>query len=122
MAEKLLIVLANSDPANASELTAPLVQALVAASMDYEVEVVLTGGAGELARRGFAARLPAPQNNGRTIYDYMQEARQAGVQFKVCSPASALWSDELIPEIDETVGDAYVISEAMAEGTVTFTY
>lgn len=122
MAEKLLIVLANTDPANASELGAPFFQATVAASMEYEVEMVFTGRAGQLAKRGFAAQLPAAENRERTVYDYIREAHQAGVQFKVCSPTLELWGDELIAEIGETVGAAYVISEAMAEGTVTFTY
>lgn len=122
MANKLLIVLANTDPAQGGELIAPFVQALVAASMDYEVEMVFTGPAGVLAKRGHATELPAPQNQNRTIYDYMQEAHEAGVRFKVCNPTLELWGDDLIPEIDETVGAAYVISEAMAEGTVTFTY
>lgn len=122
MADKLLIVMVNTDPANASELAAPFVQAMVAASMEYDVELVLTGRAGELARRGFAAQLSAPQNNGRSVYDYIREAHAAGVRFKVCNPTVELWGDDLIPEIGETVGAAYVISEAMAEGTVTFTY
>ena len=33
-----------------------------------------------------------------------------------------LWGGDLIPEVTETVGGAYVISEAMNEDTVTFTY
>lgn len=122
MADKLLIVLANADPADTAQLAAPLAQALEAAFMDYEVEMVLTGPAGELARRGFAQALPAPQDQQRTVYDQIRQAHGAGVRFKVCNPTLALRGDDLIPEIDETVGSAYVISEAMAEGTVTFTY
>lgn len=122
MADKLLIVLANANPADAAQLAAPLAQALVAASMGYEVETVLTGPAGELARRGFAEALPASQETDRSVYDQLRQAHQAGVRFKVCNPTLALRGDDLIPEIDETVGAAYVISEAMAEGTVTFTY
>ena len=37
MADKLLIVMMNTNPANAIEVTAPLAQATVAASMEYEV-------------------------------------------------------------------------------------
>ena len=33
-----------------------------------------------------------------------------------------MWGDDLIPEISETVGAAYVISEAMDDNIVTFTY
>ncbi|MCB1719513.1 MAG: peroxiredoxin, partial [Candidatus Competibacteraceae bacterium] len=42
--------------------------------------------------------------------------------FKVCAPILAEWGNEMIPEIEETVGGAYLISEAMDSGTVTFTY
>ena len=55
MADKLIIVMMNSDPANPSELGAPFFQAAVAAAMEYEVEVLLTGRAGELARKGVAS-------------------------------------------------------------------
>jgi hypothetical protein len=33
-----------------------------------------------------------------------------------------VWRDELIPEVEETVGGAYLISEAMDADTVTLTY
>ena len=35
MAEKLIIVMANTDPRNGEELGAPIFQATVAAAMDY---------------------------------------------------------------------------------------
>ena len=44
MSKKLLIVLANSDPENPEEFSAPLFQAMVAAAMQHSVEVVFTGG------------------------------------------------------------------------------
>ena len=49
MADKLMIVMVNTDPANGSELGAPFFQATVAAAMEYEVEVILTGRSGDLA-------------------------------------------------------------------------
>lgn len=122
MADKLLIVLANTDPGNASELGAPFFQATVAASMEYEVEMVFTGGAGQLARKGVASGISLQVGKRQSVYDVMREAHDAGVVFKVCTPALEPWGDDLIPEIDETVGAAYVISEAMSDGTVTFTY
>jgi len=121
MADKLLIVLMNSDPRNPSELGAPFFQAAVAAAMEYEVEVILTGRAGELAKKGVAEQLHLPEG-GKSIYAYIQEAHEAGVRLKVCAPAVELWGDELIPEVEETVGGAYLISEAMDDATVTFTY
>jgi len=122
MADKLMIVMVNTDPANPSELGAPFFQATVAAAMDYDVEVILTGRAGELAIRGVAERIVVQLGSKRTAYDFIQEAHEAGVTFKVCTPTLEFWGDDLIPEIDETVGGAYLISEAMDDATVTFTY
>jgi hypothetical protein len=40
----------------------------------------------------------------------------------VCTPTLDLWGNDLIPEIDEIVGGAYVIQQAMDDKVVTFTY
>lgn len=122
MAEKLLVILMNTDPANPSELGTPFLQATVAAAMQYEVEILFTGRAGELARPGVAETLRFRQDGERTVLDLIREAVEAGVKMKICTSNLELWGDELIAEIDETVGAAYVISEAMDDETVTFTY
>ena len=122
MADKLLIVMVNTDPSSPTELGAPFFQAAVAAAMEYEVEVILTGRAGELAKRGVAEKLHVQEGSPKSVYDFMKDAHEAGVKFKVCTPTLELWGQDLIPEIDETVGGAYVISEAMDDDVVTFTY
>jgi predicted peroxiredoxin len=122
MADKLLIVMVNTDPRNGSELGAPFFQATVAAAMEYDVEVILTGRAGELAKKGVAENLVVQEGSSKSVYDFIKDAAEAGVHFKVCTPTLDLWGDDLIPEIEETVGGAYVISEAMDDDTVTFTY
>ena len=122
MAEKLLIVMVNTDPKNGPELGAPFFQATVAAAMEYDVEIILTGLAGELAKTGVAENLYIQEGSSKSVYDIMKDAFAAGVKFKVCTPTIEMWGDDLIPEISETVGGAYVISEAMDGDTVTFTY
>jgi uncharacterized protein len=122
MADKLFIIMVNSDPGNPSELGAPFFQATVAAAMEYDVEIVLTGRTGELAKRGVAEKIFVQQAGGKSVYDFIKDAHEAGVVFKVCTPTLEIWGDDLIPEISETVGGAYVISEAMNDDTVTFTY
>ena len=122
MAKKLMIVMVNTDPANPSELGAPFFQASVAAAMEYEVEVVLTGRAGQLAAAGYAEKLHVKEGSPKTVYDFIKDAHEAGAKFKVCAPTLELWGDKLIPEIDETVGGAYVIEQAMDDDVVTFTY
>jgi len=122
MANKLMIIMVNTDPANGSELGAPFFQATVAAAMDYEVEVILTARSGELAKKGVAEKLFVKEGSPKSVYDFIKDAHEAGVQFKVCTPTLDLWGDDLIPEINETVGGAYVIEQAMDEDVVTFTY
>jgi predicted peroxiredoxin len=122
MAEKLMIVMVNTDPRNTAELGAPFFQATVAAAMDYEVEVILTARAGELAKRGFAEKLFVKEGSTKSVYDFIKDAHEAGVRFKVCTPTLDLWGNDLIPEIEETVGGAYVIQQAMDDRVVTFTY
>jgi predicted peroxiredoxin len=122
MANKLMIIMVNTDPSNGSELGAPFFQATVAAAMDYEVEMILTARAGELAKKGVAEKLFVKQGSPKSVYDFIKDAHEAGVSFKVCTPTLELWGDDLIPEISETVGGAYVIEQAMDDDVVTFTY
>ena len=122
MADKLMIVMVNTDPKNGSELGAPFFQASVAAAMEYEVEVVLTGRSGQLAIKGVAEKLHVKEGSPKSVYDFIKDAHEAGVKFKVCTPTLDLWGQDLIPEIEETVGGAYVISQAMDDDVVTFTY
>ena len=122
MPDKLMIVMVNTDPSNPTELGAPFFQATVAAAMEYDVEIILTGRAGELARKGFAETLHVTEGSDKSVYDIIKDAHEAGVKFKVCTPTLELWGQDLIPEIEETVGGAYVISQAMDDDVVTFTY
>jgi predicted peroxiredoxin len=122
MAERLMIILVNTDPRDGPELGAPFFQATVAASMEYEVEIVFSGRSGELAIKGVAQQLRVQEGGDKSVYDFIRDAHEAGVKFKVCSPTLDLWGRDLIPEIEETVGGAYVISRAMDDNTVTFTY
>ncbi|MCO6411154.1 MAG: peroxiredoxin [Thiogranum sp.] len=122
MADKLMIVIANSDLARTAELAAPLTQAAVAAAMEYETEIIFTGGCCALARPGVATQLMIGSGTDKSVQDLIREAHDAGVSFKLCTPPQETWNGELIDEIDESVGNAYLISEAMDDATVTFTY
>ncbi len=122
MADKLMIVMVNTDPRDGPELGAPFFQATVAAAMEYEVEVIMTGASGKLAVKGVAEKLFVKEGSPKSVYDFMKDAHEAGVKFKVCTPTLELWGQDLIPEIEETVGGAYVISQAMDDDVVTFTY
>ncbi len=122
MAEKLLLILLNTDLADPASVGTPFFQATVAASMEYEVEMVFTGAAGKLVKRGVAESILLPGSTGQTVYDLIREAHEAGVKLKVCAPAKELWGDDVIAEVEETVGGGYLIAAVMAEGTATLTY
>ncbi|MEF8793790.1 DsrE/DsrF/DrsH-like family protein [Thiohalorhabdus sp.] len=123
--EKLMIVMVNTDPRHGSELGAPFFQATVAAAMEFDVEVVITGGAGELVKKGVPENLYVQEGSDKSVYDFIADAAEAGVSFKACTPALDLLGVDksgLIDEVEEVVGGAYVITQAMDEDTCTMTY
>ncbi len=122
MADKLLISLVNVNPENMEEITFPLIQAIVAVSMEYSVEVIFSGRAGCLGIKNYAKEIIATDGSNKTVADFIKEAYDAGVVFKISTPALETWGDALISEVDEIVGSTYLISEAMDDDTVTFTY
>jgi predicted peroxiredoxin len=118
MADKLVIIMANTDPRNGEELGAPIFQATVAAAMDYEVEVICTATAGRLMKKGEAEKLVVKEGSPKTVYDFIKDAHEAGVKFYSCSPNLDLFDmtpDDLIPECEGMVGGAYLIEQVMEE-------
>ncbi|QQS14665.1 MAG: DsrE/DsrF/DrsH-like family protein [Rhodospirillales bacterium] len=125
MANRLTIIMINSDPRNPAELGAPLYQAAVAAAMDYKVEVICTGAAGRLMARGVAAGIEVKAGSGRTVHDFIREAHGHGARFLACAANLDMLGidrDELIPECAGLVGAAYMVEAAMADDTRVLTY
>ena len=77
MADKLLVILVNTDPRNGEELGAPFFQATVAAAMEYEVEVVCTATAGQLMKKGVAEKLFVKEGSDKSVYDFIKDAHEA---------------------------------------------
>ncbi len=73
MAEKLIIVMANTDPRNGEELGAPIFQATVAAAMDYDVDVICTATSGRLMKKGVAEVVIEMLAPIREQYDALME-------------------------------------------------
>lgn len=123
MANKLLIIMSGCDPDDVRQIVPPLSQAVVAAAMGFEVEVLLSGRTATLARRGRAQQLRYDGGQGpRSVAALIGQAAEGGVIFKLCTSPADTPEEELMTEIAEVVGEAYLISEAMDTGTVTFTY
>ena len=125
MAKKLVIVMANTDPRNGEELGAPIFQATVAAAMEYQVEVILTGRAGELAMKGVAEKLHVKEGSPKSVYDFIKDAHEAGAKFYCCSPNLELFDmkeSDLIPECEGIIGGAHLIEQIMEEDCKVLTY
>ena len=118
MAQKLIIIMVNTDPRNGEELGAPFFQATVAAAMDYDVEVICTATAGQLMKKGVAEKLVVKEGSPKTVYDFIKDAHEAGVKFYCCSPNLDLFDmteEDLIPECEGIVGGAKVIEDVMED-------
>lgn len=123
MSEKLLIVVSGCDPHNAAEISEPIYHATVAASMDYQVEVIFTGRGGEVAFEGVATDVPSLKDDSLTLYDMIKDAHENGVIFKVGKLLTLSFKDrEMIPEIEEVISGGYLISAVMDPDTVSMTY
>lgn len=122
MSEKLLVVVTNSDPRNPCEIVEPIYNATVAASMDYDVELIFSGRAGEILVEGVANDIPSLKDESKSVYTLLQGAHEAGVQIKASKHLTLRWGEALIPEVDDVVGAGYIISEVMANTTETLSY
>lgn len=125
MADKLVVVMANTDTRNGEELGAPIFQASVAAAMDYEVEVICTATSGRLMKKGVAESLHVKEGSPKSVYDFIKDAHEAGVIFYCCSPNLDLFDmtvDDLIPECAGVVGGAHLIEAVMEEDCKVLSY
>ncbi len=125
MADKLVVVMANTDTRNGEELGAPIFQASVAAAMEYEVEVICTATSGRLMKKGVAESLHVKEGSPKSVYDFIKDAHEAGVIFYCCSPNLDLFDmtvDDLIPECAGVVGGAHLIEAVMEEDCKVLSY
>jgi predicted peroxiredoxin len=125
VAQKLIIIMANTDPRNCEEVGAPIFQASVAAAMSYNVEVICTGTAAKLLKNGVAANIHLKPGETRSIHDFIKEAHAAGVKFLCGSPdldLCGMHKDDLIPECSGVVGAAHFIEEIMSGESKVLTY
>jgi uncharacterized protein len=124
-AERLLIVLVNTDPRNGEELGAPLYQAAVAASLGYTVDVVCTATAGRLLKRGVAEGLEVKAGSGRSVYSFIQEAHRHGARFWAC-PANLdlfdMTENDLVPECEGMMSTAQMVTDLMDGECRVLTY
>ncbi|MDH4224318.1 MAG: DsrE family protein [Deltaproteobacteria bacterium] len=101
----------------------PFYMATVAMAMDHEAKVVFQINGVLLMKKGVPETLMAKEG-GKLIIDFIREAKEAGVEFYVCSAALQLHNmteDDLIEECDGVVGAAWMMEQAM-QADVVLTY
>lgn len=124
-AERLLIVLANTDPRNGEELGAPFYHAAVAAALGYTVDVVCTATAGRLLRAGVAEGLEVKAGSGRNVLEFIREAHRHGAKFWACPANLDLFDmkrDDLIPECEGMMSATQLITDLMEGECRVLTY
>lgn len=125
MTQKLIIILANTDPCNGEDVGAPLVQATVAAAMSFHVEVICTGSSTKILKSGVAEKIHLKDGEARSVHDFIKEAHAAGVKFYCCSPSldlAGMQKGDLIPECSGIVGAAHFIEDIMSGESKVLTY
>ncbi len=114
MSEKKVIILMTSGPKTPWRCASPFYIAALMAANESEVEVFFNMDGTNLLKKGIAERIiPGEPNclsrNGKklkTVYDFMKDAKQAGVKFLSCKQAVdslGLTEEDLIPELDQIV-------------------
>ena len=124
-ADRLLIVLVNTDPRNGEELGAPFYHAAVAAALGYKVDVVCTATAGRLLRRGVQEALEVKKGSGHSVYAFIQEAHRHGARFWACPGNLDLFdmtAEELIPECAGMMSATQMIGDLMEGECRVLTY
>jgi predicted peroxiredoxin len=100
---KSVVIVMTSGPSTRHRCATPFYMGAILASMDAEVKIFFTMEGVKLCQKGVAERLTAI-DGGKTIIEFMRDAKAAGVKFYLCRPALPGYEmevGELIEEIDE---------------------
>ena len=118
--EGKLTVFVTSGPQTPQRCATPFYMANIAAAMDNEAEMIFQIDGVLLMKKGIAEHLFAKEG-GKRIIDFIREAKEAGVEMKVCSAALLLHDmseEDLIDECDGVVGAAYMVDIGMESNMV----
>jgi len=118
--ESKLVIFVTSGPATAQRCATPFYMASVAAAMDNDALMIFQIDGVLLLKKGVAENIVAKEG-GKRIIDFIREAKEAGVEMRVCSAALELHDmkpDDLIEECDGVVGAAYMTDEGLSADLV----
>lgn len=100
---KTVVIVMTSGPSQRQRCATPFYMAAIFASMDAEVKLFFTMEGVKLCQKGVAEQLTA-MDGGKTIIEFMRDAKAAGVKFYLCRPAMPGYEMEVadvITEVDE---------------------
>ncbi|MCI4458106.1 MAG: DsrE/DsrF/DrsH-like family protein [Thermocrinis sp.] len=101
------------------QASVPFFLATAAASMDYEVEMVITSEAGFLLMRDNAKKVKVRPGVEQTVYDFIKMAKDAGVKIYLCVLSLDLTEEykkeDVNPELcDGIIGGATLLNKLMS--------
>jgi len=121
--EGKVTIFVTTGPQTPQRCATPFYMASVAAAMDSEAEMIFQIDGVLLMKKGVAHDLFAKEG-GKSIIDFIREAKEADVEMRVCSAALQLHDmteDDLIEECDGVVGAAYMTDVGL-ESDLVLTY
>ncbi|HSM27595.1 MAG TPA: DsrE family protein, partial [Thioalkalivibrio sp.] len=102
--EQTVVIVMTSGPSEPHRCATPFYLGAVMASMDVDVHIFFTMEGVRLMQTGVAEDMVA-MAGGKSIIDFIRDAKRAGVRLHVCHPALPGYkiepSTDLIPEVDE---------------------
>ncbi len=101
--EKSVVIVMTSGPSTAHRCATPFYIGSILASMDADVSVFFTMEGVMLAKKGVAENITA-MKGGKTIIEFIRDAKAAGVKLYLCKPAMPGYEMEpadVIEEINE---------------------
>ena len=120
MDEGSVLVFVTTGPETPQRCATPFYMANIAAAMDNDAEIIFQIDGVLLMKKGVAEGLFAKEG-GKKIIDFIREAKEAGVEMRVCSAALQLHDmteDDLLEECDGVVGAAYMTDKALEAAAV----
>ncbi len=132
--EKKIVILMTSGPRTPWRCASPFYIAALMAANDADVEMFFNMDGTNLIRKGIPEKICPSlegncfgQTNGnkpKTVYDFMKDAKLAGVKFYSCKQAIeslGLTEDDLIPELDGIVpASEFAIRAMEADKLIVF--
>ncbi len=113
--EGKVLVFVTSGPETPQRCATPFYMANIATAMDNEAEMIFQIDGVLLLKKGVAEGITAKEG-GKKIIDFIREAKEAGVEMRVCSAALQLHDmepEDLIDECDGVVGAAYMTDQGL---------